>query len=141
MGLTVSGTVRIESSSLALGNVVAFSRAEIYKKFFDGGWVNLTELQARFPSRVRIDNSMVSFVGPVAIISHAAIGKSPMLLVPVFIFALSGIALAALVAHSTAHRSARKLIIGSIACATAVVILINSYAIYQLRIQPGIYFW
>ena len=140
MGLTVSGTVRIESSSLALGNVFAFSRAEIYKKFFDGGWVNLTELQEKFPSRVRIDNSMVSFVGPVAIISHAAIGKSQLLIGAAFI-ALSGIALAALVADSTAHRRAKKLIIGSIACGAAVIILVQSYAIYQLRIQPGIYFW
>ena len=140
MGLTVSGTVRIESSSLALGNVFAFSRAEIYKKFFDGGWVNLTELQEKFPSRVRIDNSMVSFVGPVAIISPAAIVKSPTLLKVAAFMAFSGIAAAALACYTASRRAKKKLIV-SIACGIAVAILANSYAIGRFRIQPGIYFW
>lgn len=86
MSLTVSRSVYIGSSSLTLGNVIAFSKAEIYKKLFDG-WIDLTALQKSFPSRIEIGESMVSFIGPVAIV------KSPATLKAEYV-ALAGIAYA-----------------------------------------------
>ena len=154
MGLTVSGSVYLGSSSLTLGNVVAFSKAEIYKKLFDG-FVDLTALQKTFPSRVEMSDSMVSFVGPVAIVT------SPTLLKAAFI-ALSGIAAAALAYYLTKpsapssekpqkkpvmlpltpeKKSSRLPYIAGLICGAAAAYFANSYATSRFPTQPGVYFW
>lgn len=78
MGMTIAGYVDIGppiiANGFSLGNVIAFFRANIHKSFFND-WVNLTHLQERFPTRIDLTGSMVSFKGPVAIIGSPIIFK------------------------------------------------------------------
>lgn len=71
MGFKVSGIVdmgRPLFGSPSIGNVIAFFKANIDKCYFDN-WLNIAELQAKFPTRIQTNGSMVSFTGPVAILS------------------------------------------------------------------------
>lgn len=71
MGFTISSTVNIGrplfAGAYSLGNIIAFSKANIDKSLLDN-WLNLTELQGKYPTRIHVQGTTVSFDGPVAII-------------------------------------------------------------------------
>ncbi len=137
MSLTVSRSVYIGSSSSTLGNVIAFSKAEICKKLFDG-WIDLTALQKSFPSRIEIGESVVSFIGPVVI------AKSPVTLKAQYV-ALIGIISAAYAGSLYAIVSKRRVnrmitIIYSLVFGGAAALAAHFVATAYFSTQPSIYF-
>lgn len=71
MGLTIGGIVEIGRPlfphAFSLGNIVALVRANIDKSLLDS-WIDVLQLQEKFPTRIHLDGSMVSLKGPVVIL-------------------------------------------------------------------------
>lgn len=154
MGLTVSGVVEIGrplfTGSFTLGNVVAFVRANIDRSLLDN-WLNLAELQTKFPTRIHINGSMVSFKGPVAIIRYVTAFK-------VACTALAGVASAFLAYYSSkgllallanrkisvfANLDSKKIekITMGIAIGAGIIVAGLLYTVAMPNLKPGVYFF
>lgn len=152
MGLTVTGLFVKEKPLLSLyssmGNVIALLSAHI-DQFYLKDWVDLAKLQAEYPGRVSVTNSMVSLKGPVAIIKS-------ILIVKVALAAISGVA-TAFVLNKIVKKTIKCLVakgkivnetkckqiafrsVITISCIAAAAVFAFSSAI--LPVEPGVYFF
>ncbi|MBA3958218.1 MAG: hypothetical protein H0X51_07495 [Parachlamydiaceae bacterium] len=142
MGLVVSGVVNIGPNYVTLGNVFAFVEANISKSLLS--WVDLAALQAKYPAKVFVSNSMVSLKGPVAILKSVAHARVALAVLTALVSTLIVYQLSKLVlkcACTLDPKTSQKI---SLAVAlTAGAILAGSvyFATGSLMpLEPGVYF-